>query len=159
MRAAARSRLGVMGAGTALAVVGLGAGATAAGAKATSAPPIQRARLVALFPSDRQTVRDASQLTGRRVALPLPNCTRRPTDCNTVRLLDQLDGFDIDPRLALTFDRAVDPAAVAAAMSITATQTAVAAPASASTGSSTTRARTACTPIPRASWHRAAATR
>jgi hypothetical protein len=120
MRAAARSRLGVMGAGTALAVVGLGAGATAAGAKATSAPPIQRARLVALFPSDRQTVRDASQLTGRRVALPLPNCTRRPTDCNTVRLLDQLDGFDIDPRLALTFDRAVDPAAVAAAMSITA---------------------------------------
>ncbi len=109
-----------MSAGTALAVVGIGAGATAAGANATSAPPMQRARLVGLFPSDRQTVRDASQLTGRRVALPLPNCTQRPTDCNTVRLLDQLDGFDVDPRLALTFDRSVDPAAVAAAMSITA---------------------------------------
>ncbi len=81
---------------------------------------MQRARLVALFPSDRMTVRDASQLTGRRVALPLVNCTQRPTDCNTVRLLDQLDGFDIDPRLALTFDRSVDPQAVAAATSITA---------------------------------------
>jgi hypothetical protein len=35
-----------------------------------------------------------------------------------VDLLDQLDGFDLDPRIALRFDRAVDPAAVAAATTV-----------------------------------------
>lgn len=76
-------------------------------------------RVVSLFPTNALTVRDRSQLTGRRVALPLPNCTARPTDCQDVRLLDQLDGFDLDPRLALRFSGPVDPAAVAAATSLT----------------------------------------
>jgi hypothetical protein len=76
---------------------------------------------VSLFPTDTLTVHDGSQLTGRRVALPLPDCTTHPTDCNTVRLLDQLDGFDIDPQLALTFSGDVDATAVAAATTVTRT--------------------------------------
>lgn len=36
-----------------------------------------------------------------------------------MRLLNQLDGFDLDPRLAVTFDRAVNPAVVAAGMRVT----------------------------------------
>jgi hypothetical protein len=74
---------------------------------------------VSLFPTDALTVHDGSQLTGRRVALPLPDCTTQPTDCNTIRLLNQLDGFDIDPQLALTFSTDVDPVAVAAATTVT----------------------------------------
>lgn len=87
------------------------------GASATAAPPPTLAgvaRAVSVFPSNNLTVRDPAQRTGRRVDLPLPDCTTRPTDCSTVRLLDQLDGFDLDPRVALRFDRPVDPAAVAA---------------------------------------------
>lgn len=74
---------------------------------------------VTLFPSDTLTVRDHSQITGRRVALPMPDCTAAPTDCNTVAELNQLDGFDIDPQLALTFSAPVDATAVAAATTLT----------------------------------------
>jgi hypothetical protein len=73
---------------------------------------------VTLFPSDRLTVHDSGQITGRRVALPMPDCATHPTDCNTVKLLNQLDGFDIDPQLALAFDQAVDATAVAAATTV-----------------------------------------
>ena len=75
-------------------------------------------RVVQVFPTDALTVPDAAQLTGRRVALPQPDCAQRLTDCRTVRLLNQLDGFDLDPRLAVTFDDAVDAYAVAAAMRV-----------------------------------------
>ena len=75
-------------------------------------------RVVQVFPTDALTVPDAAQLTGRRVALPQPDCEQRLTDCRTVRLLNQLDGFDLDPRLAVTFDDAVDAYAVAAAMRV-----------------------------------------
>ena len=52
-----------------------------------------------ISPSDRSTVADADQVTGRRMALPQPDCTRRPLDCDEIRLVDQLDGFDLDPHL------------------------------------------------------------
>src|SRR5262245_12201055 len=55
----------------------------------------------ALTPSDRFTVRDPAQLTGRRVALPLPDCARQPSSCDQVRLLNRLDGFSVNPRLAI----------------------------------------------------------
>lgn len=77
-------------------------------------------RLVSVFPSNDLTVPDAGQRTGLRVNLPLPDCEVRVTDCNTVRLLNELDGFDLDPRIALTFDRTVDPAAVAAGVRVVA---------------------------------------
>ena len=72
-------------------------------------------RVTRLFPTDALTVRDRSQATGRRVALPRPECRTRSTDCHDIALLNRLDGFDLDPRLALRFDRPVDPAAVAGA--------------------------------------------
>jgi hypothetical protein len=74
---------------------------------------------VALFPSNTYTVRDWSQRTGLRVALPMPDCTASPTDCNTVAQLNRLDGFDIDPRISLTFDHAVDAVAIAADTTVT----------------------------------------
>ncbi len=83
---------------------------------------------VTLFPTNALTVRDPLQLTGRRVALPMPDCAVRPTDCNTVQQLNQLDGFDIDPRLSLTFSASVDPAAIAAATMVTRVDTRHAAP-------------------------------
>ena len=99
---------------TVLTVLAVGGGtATAATPRATELFP-RIAKATSVFPSNALTVRDPAQRTGRRVALPLPDCAVRPTDCNSVRLLNQLDGFDLDPRLALTFDRPVDPAAVAA---------------------------------------------
>ena len=61
-----------------------------------------------LFPSDSLTVADASQLTGKRVNLPLPDCGARPSDCEDVRLLNQLDGFDLDPRIAVGFGVDID---------------------------------------------------
>ena len=70
---------------------------------AASANGRDHAPAVTLFPSNTLTVRDPLQLTGRRVALPLPDCATAPTDCNTVKQLNQLDGFDIDPRISLTF--------------------------------------------------------
>ena len=85
---------------------------------AAPASPVQAAP-VSVFPSDTLTVRDLAQRTGRRVALPRPDCAARPTDCRVAALLDQLDGFDLDPRLALRFARPVDPIGVGSATTIT----------------------------------------
>ncbi|MFI5104828.1 MAG: hypothetical protein ACHP79_07890, partial [Terriglobales bacterium] len=64
------------------------------------------------FPSDRFTVRDAGQNTGIRVALPLPNCATHPSDCADLSLLNQLDGFNPQPRLSIPFDGDIDPKSV-----------------------------------------------
>lgn len=61
------------------------------------------------FPADRFTVADPAQLTGRRVALPVPACgsdTRSP--CDALRLLNTLDGFDLQPRVFLPFSGDID---------------------------------------------------
>ncbi len=64
-------------------------------------------------PSDAsKTVADATQVTGRRVNLPFPRCTVRRSDCDEIRLLNQLDGFDVDPRITVGFVRPVDLAKV-----------------------------------------------
>src|SRR5687767_2550369 len=54
-----------------------------------------------LFPANRLTVADSSQLTGRRMNLPLPNCDRQPSLCHERRLINQLDGFDLDPLISV----------------------------------------------------------
>jgi hypothetical protein len=64
------------------------------------------------FPSDQFTVADASHITGRRVNLPLPDCAMRPTDCEDVGTVNRLDGFNVQPRLTVAFDGAIDPASV-----------------------------------------------
>src|SRR5579859_394574 len=64
------------------------------------------------FPSDRFTAFDNQQLTGLRVNLALPNCATHPSDCADLTLLNQLDGFNLQPRIAIPFDGAIDPSTV-----------------------------------------------
>ena len=64
------------------------------------------------FPSDRFTVPDATQRTGRRVTLPKPDCAVRPSDCEDIDVLDTLDGFNLQPRLSIPFTGPIDPATV-----------------------------------------------
>ena len=102
--------------------IGVAASALLAGLGLVAVAPVASAapavRIVSAFPDDRLTVPDHAQLTGRRVALPLVDCQVRATACDVARLLNELDGFDLDPRLSLAFDRAVDPLAVAAATTV-----------------------------------------
>lgn len=60
------------------------------------------------FPSNLSTVPDSSQATGVRVDLPLPNCTAFPSDCADIRVLDTLDGFNVQPRLRISFSGPID---------------------------------------------------
>src|SRR5690349_13939346 len=64
------------------------------------------------FPSDRFTAFDPQQLTGLRVSMPLPNCATHPSDCADLTLLNQLDGFNLQPRLSVAFDGAIDVSTV-----------------------------------------------
>ncbi|HEY2498756.1 MAG TPA: hypothetical protein VGK24_16975 [Candidatus Angelobacter sp.] len=64
------------------------------------------------FPSDRFTTFDRQQLTGLRVNVPLPNCATNPSDCADITLLNQLDGFNLQPRLSIPFDGAIDVSTV-----------------------------------------------
>jgi Bacterial virulence factor lipase N-terminal len=64
------------------------------------------------FPSDRFTLTDSAQNTDRRVNLPMPNCAASPSNCGDVALLNQLDGFNIQPRISVPFDGAIDPSTV-----------------------------------------------
>ena len=97
-----------------------GAAAVAPSALATPAKAVP----TSVFPSDDLTVRDPGQLTGRRVALPTPDCAVTPptsasaVNCGLEQQLDQLDGFDIDPRLAVRFSAPVDPAEAASRITV-----------------------------------------
>src|SRR4051794_29359391 len=84
----------------------------AATAPSALAAPQQKADPVSLFPSNSLTVPDRGQLTGLRVALPTAGCAT-PTVCGLLQGLNELDGFDLDPRLGVTFSSAVDPAQIA----------------------------------------------
>ncbi len=62
------------------------------------------------FPSDAFTVADANQNTGRRVNLPSPpDCVAHASACQDVAMLNQLDGFNMQPRISLPFDGDIDP--------------------------------------------------
>jgi len=64
------------------------------------------------FPSDRFTTPDPNQNTGLQVDLPLPDCAASPSDCEDIEVLNQLDGFNMQPRLSVPFDGPIDPATV-----------------------------------------------
>jgi uncharacterized protein (TIGR03437 family) len=64
------------------------------------------------FPSDHFTVPDGSQITGRRVALPKPDCAKQPSDCDDIAILNTLDGFSLQPRIAISFDGPINPSTV-----------------------------------------------
>ncbi len=88
-------------------------GVTATPAAATP----EKAEPLSVFPSDSLTVRDPAQITGRRVNLPLEGCGQ-PISCGLVAELNELDGFDLDPRIAVRFSGPVDPAQVAARITV-----------------------------------------
>src|SRR6266849_5870383 len=60
------------------------------------------------YPSDFLTVPDSTQLTGRRVNLPLPNCDAQPSLCTHLGIINQLDGFNVQPRLRVRFSGPAD---------------------------------------------------
>src|SRR6187397_1425478 len=60
------------------------------------------------FPSDRFTVADVSQLTNRRINLPLPDASTRPSDYADVSVINTLDGFNLQPRLSVSFNGPID---------------------------------------------------
>ena len=60
------------------------------------------------FPTNLQTVAVATQATGLRVSLPLPNCAARPSDCADIAVLNTLDGFSLQPRVSIPFSGAID---------------------------------------------------
>jgi Alpha/beta hydrolase family/Bacterial virulence factor lipase N-terminal len=64
------------------------------------------------FPSNRFSVPDPKQITGLRVALPMPNCAVRVSDCQDVAVLNELDGFSAQPRITIPFSGAIDLSSV-----------------------------------------------
>ena len=64
------------------------------------------------FPSNRFTEFDATNLTGRRVNLPVPDCSTHPDDCADIVIINTLDGFNLQPRIAIPFDGPIDATTV-----------------------------------------------
>ncbi len=64
------------------------------------------------FPSDRFTKVDWTQKTFKRVNLPKPDCAARPSDCADIDVINQLDGFNTQPRITIPFSGDIDPASV-----------------------------------------------
>jgi len=61
------------------------------------------------FPSDALTVADSGQKTGLRINLPMPDCSKEPSTCAELAIVNQLDGFSLEPRLRVRFSAAVNP--------------------------------------------------
>ncbi|MCL5744470.1 MAG: hypothetical protein M1541_11185 [Acidobacteria bacterium] len=61
------------------------------------------------YPSDFLTSADMAQITGKRVQLPLPDCEGQPDSCRELDLINQLDGFNLSPRVHVRFSAPVDP--------------------------------------------------
>jgi hypothetical protein len=68
-----------------------------------------------IFPTDIFTMADGAQKTGLRVNLPLPDCAARPSDCEDLALINELDGFNLQPRVTVPFDGDIDPMSVTSA--------------------------------------------
>lgn len=64
------------------------------------------------FPSNRYTVPEFGNATLRRVNLPKPDCTTRPSDCADIDVINTLDGFSTQPRITVPFTGDIDPASV-----------------------------------------------
>jgi hypothetical protein len=65
------------------------------------------------FPSDRFTVADSAQDTGRRVHLPTPaDCVANASDCDDLTFLNRLDGFHLTPRLSIPFTGEIEVSTV-----------------------------------------------
>jgi hypothetical protein len=92
----------------------------AAAAPASAAPISVRQGTTfrtAIFPNDRFTVRDRTQLTGRRVNLRVgidyPGCDQTNYSvCDSYAMLNKLDGFDLQPRVTIPFTGPIDVSSV-----------------------------------------------
>ncbi|HSC27105.1 MAG TPA: hypothetical protein VLD67_07515 [Vicinamibacterales bacterium] len=60
------------------------------------------------FPTDWFTVSDHTNKTHRRVSLPLPDCQQQVSDCEDIAVLNELDGFNLQPRLSVPFSGPID---------------------------------------------------
>src|SRR5262249_23517329 len=60
------------------------------------------------FPADMFTVPDPTHNTGRRVHLPFPDCQVYVSDCEDIAVLNELDGFNLQPRLSVPFSGPID---------------------------------------------------
>ncbi len=72
------------------------------------------------FPTDFLTVVDSRQETGLRVNLPMPAmCAGSPTsiECASVALLNQVDGFSLNPQAKACFSGDINPASLPGALS------------------------------------------
>lgn len=65
-----------------------------------------------IFPSNLFTVFDITQNTFRRVNLPKPDCTVQPVACDDIDVLNELDGFNPEPRVSIPFSGPIDVASV-----------------------------------------------
>ncbi len=61
------------------------------------------------FPTDALTIPDSAQKTGVRVNLPQPDCQAEPSTCEEIAMVNQLDGFNIEPRLRVRFSGPINP--------------------------------------------------
>ncbi|MHB8340327.1 MAG: Ig-like domain-containing domain [Mycobacteriales bacterium] len=62
-----------------------------------------------VFPNDRFTVPDSQEVSGERVNLPIPRCTSANySECDALRLLNGLDGFDLQPVVTIPFSGNID---------------------------------------------------
>jgi hypothetical protein len=94
------------------------AGTLVGAGPAGAAPPAIPARIQARFdldagapspfPADWFTVPDRTQRTGLRIANPPASCAPPRSVCDDLKLLAELDGFDLEPRLALRFTGVID---------------------------------------------------
>ncbi len=75
--------------------------------------------VVSLFPTDALTVPDSTQATGLRMNLPLPDCTAQPSTCSEISALNLLDGFSVNPRIAVTFSGPVNTSSIRDSIFIT----------------------------------------
>ena len=64
------------------------------------------------FPSDLFTVPDDTQNTGILVNLPKPDCGSYPYDFVEIDLVNELDGFHVQPRASIPFSGPIDPTSV-----------------------------------------------
>jgi hypothetical protein len=93
-------------------VVSLLAAVMLTGCLATPPTALSGTRVVTVFPDDRLTVADTTTATHRRLALPTAGC--RQDDCTDLAAVNQLDGFDVLPRIDVEFAREPNLPALAA---------------------------------------------
>jgi hypothetical protein len=96
-------------------LIALTMGAVVSAGAATSTVSVLRGSTyrTRVFPNDYFTVRDTRMITGKRVNLrqgiDYPACTRANySTCDGFRMLNKLDGFDLQPRVTIPFSGAID---------------------------------------------------